>query len=1106
MKCNNNHNNNNNNNNNNNYYNDKLFFRVWRSIIIRKNIFYFLNSTSKNCSYNGTTNFREMAQNNNFEMILDKLKSNHFIYFDYSGSKLLHKLLNHNSNIYSNQINEIYKLLNQKNYFITNHYFNNFNNFSYLNFNNCGFNNNNNNNNNNDDNNTIVNNNKLINSKINQYYKLYTLIEIELKKLNNNIKKIQSFYKIIIKNYNDCLNNNNNYYYYNNKDNDLVQPKKKIKLNQNNIFKEKLNENDIKNQIYSNELVPIFTNLNLNSFLIPLTNEKVSFFQEELGIYIGPIMNNRNNKYFGGDIEIECLFNKKVLDECIDILLTDRENSISLIKYYTNNIQHATIFILSQIKRSRGLIYQPSYLKFIEYIKNNRNTLDLESLVSSGELYLISGVSNTKMSSRVLFFGNYYIYHCLLKENFKQIEVNVFNWITDSYINLSLILGFSVFKKSISSFKFFLKLFERKKIFYNTNDYFEDVVEETEMANQKSILYFDNIFLSNLEPEVISFIFKIIIVYHSSDYLEWLLNSSTQTKEKYHNFINTNFSTLLGYHLQQRDDINNKQPNDANVKKILVLFEHLFFKNQKVIDLDIPLAQIHQLFIQLLKKYNGENTVFKETQHCFIISLYKKTLHLDSNNLIDIYNQLNKLDNNNTIKQIINKTKYNGPNIFIKNILNSVINKDSNSIYKIINFLNNNSSSNNNNIKFGFIDDSFNYKLLFNNLVSIEKLSLKTFVKKSVKKGLVSRNNAMQLIESTTNIKLLKSFKKKNLIPIKFHLKDYFEENQTEYKLQQDSYEQLKTTLGDICNFKNKSQDWYQSLEYPFTYHSAPIGQLPVIQINAKGNEKEKEEEITFEELLKKGYDYLIDYIEKNGINQIKSIPSLDQFTLLRNISIEWFMRLYEPLIKYYFNDKTECLLILLVSHRNLEIFQFLWDHHLNSKEKKEKFLIYLFFNVFNWIESIPQTNQLIEYILKENQGYILNLNLDDQDIQIIHKIAILKAPLSVYKLIRSIFTEFKFKIDYDIFRLIIFIKYSNGRSFIDSYSRYDVVEYLYETNQIDNLKELIGQENLENKMVIQDFKDSDLTDYNSKEYPDGFIVVSKSMFILIHTIIKLQQ
>ncbi|EGC36568.1 expressed protein [Dictyostelium purpureum] len=130
-------------------------------------------------------------------------------------------------------------------------------------------------------------------------------------------------------------------------------------------------------------------------------------------------------------------------------------------------------------------------------------------------------------------------------------------------------------------------------------------------------------------------------------------------------------------------------------------------------------------------------------------------------------------------------------------------------------------------------------------------------------------------------------------------------------------------------------------------------------------------------------------------------------------------------------------------------------------------------------------TSPTVEYILKEKKEIISKMELKNRDIKNLFKGILRYSTSRSLMLARDVFPNFDFEITSSL--ILELISYEN--------SRYDIIECLYYQNLIPNLQSLLYQNNLPLFSVRYE---------NPLKY--NVITVTKSMFILIHTIIKNQK
>ncbi|EGC35578.1 hypothetical protein DICPUDRAFT_152068 [Dictyostelium purpureum] len=210
-------------------------------------------------------------------------------------------------------------------------------------------------------------------------------------------------------------------------------------------------------------------------------------------------------------------------------------------------------------------------------------------------------------------------------------------------------------------------------------------------------------------------------------------------------------------------------------------------------------------------------------------------------------------------------------------------------------------------------------------------------------------------------------------------------------------------------------------------------------------------------------YNAMIKYVKT--IQPI-TVNYLSNDLFSRSMSTEWFHKLYDPIIKTNLKPETHGILSFL-SNNNTEIFEFIWNNHINNIARKSLFLSlfkskldnYMYYggNSYIW---------LMEYMIKEKKEFIESLTLTEQELKEIHQNTLIYGTISIFKKIKSLFSSYSFKADEGI--LLSIIKSTNR------YYCCDVIEYLIKNDLI-----------LNSNILMDDKK------------------LSKSTFILNHTILK---
>ncbi|EGC37747.1 hypothetical protein DICPUDRAFT_76612 [Dictyostelium purpureum] len=244
--------------------------------------------------------------------------------------------------------------------------------------------------------------------------------------------------------------------------------------------------------------------------------------------------------------------------------------------------------------------------------------------------------------------------------------------------------------------------------------------------------------------------------------------------------------------------------------------------------------------------------------------------------------------------------------------------------------------------------------------------------------------------------------------------------------------------------------------------------------------QKEKTHSWVKDSLYMGNFENVFQYLEKNPIKEDSIFLYVIDLICSVSISKDWFAKFYITLFKGCINEMD----INFIGGLNIEIFEFLWDNHLETESSKISFL----YSIFNNKETIGniRIHTLFEYILKEKKHFILSLNLSCTQIKKIIRRLLLYGNITLFELTLSLFSNIVFEINSSILLKLIIN------------DRYDAIEYIFNNNLVPSFRDTIGKDNLDS-LLIKEYNNTELVSEGKKP-------TSKSMFILIHTIINLQN
>ncbi|EGC40265.1 hypothetical protein DICPUDRAFT_74205 [Dictyostelium purpureum] len=532
-------------------YNDEIFFKVFRNIFLKTLIFSFLKRDRSGHSYNGTTNMLKMLKKNKIEMILDKIKSNHFIYFNYTVFSQIwdhdfEKLFVPFVNKYKNTIKNFtpleksitFKSLNHTKYFINMYCFNN--------------NDNNNNNNNNDNNNNI-----------HPSYKIFELFQKSLE--SGSIETSRYLLQLINEN-------------RANFDKDLGSFSSIID-NEGVLKVMNFNPCNFENYFYS--------------LVENLTQEKYDFIKNELKVDLESLI--VKNKHLAkvkvrSNGEEPFLINSEMKVPSIDLLLLSNGFNLRILHEVgicVDNIDHAKIYVLRASKK-----YSSHILPALIHLSNNRDIKKLSTFIQR-----IEEILNKKMDI-IYLLGPFIIYYHLKKGNFQEIEdINTYGTDKNRDFVKKILRQFSVSKFSIAAY-IFLKRIEADETFYmfEKESSFDIKINKKVMNHEIALDFFDYIY-SKKDFEFITIFLESISQNYSIQFIKTLLDKNNNFKDLLQN------SFLLKeqpFYVREKEDSSDlsdsNESNESSESSIDFSDESNIFKDDKVIYERIKRIKIDKLF------------------------------------------------------------------------------------------------------------------------------------------------------------------------------------------------------------------------------------------------------------------------------------------------------------------------------------------------------------------------------------------------------------------------------------------------------------------------------------------------------------------------------
>ncbi|EGC36629.1 hypothetical protein DICPUDRAFT_150877 [Dictyostelium purpureum] len=699
-----------------------------------------------------------------------------------------------------------------------------------------------------------------------------------------------------------------------------------------------------------------------------------------------------------------------------------------------NNENYTKIHVLLKIQHS----FTDNHIQFRQFLIDNREC-SMEALIQASKKYIINSNSNTVNRELFYYFGVYLIYYYLQQNNYNQIEMLLnYSQNSSSILCINLIFYYSIFNLSIDTFNFYLSFINgpnntnrlNKDIIFKLKNYYEEI--DTSSHSIEIAKQFFNFLISDGNCGAIIIynwfeIFKVIIVYYDSQLLEYLLIHNEKFRTMYSYYMVHYFKDMLEIHFKR-----NKTTKQFNNKNIEIFIQQMKSVELSKKNVDQLLKKLKTKKCIILLNHFLKNYQYNQQQP----EIINEEIYSNFKNIYSFQNQFNV---DQTIQLYLNLDQ-DSVNIFFKF-------KEKNPFYL-----------NKSNILILNLIKSIIFKEYSQIVKIISTLQINSTLTTEDLNNVIGGGN-------------------KEIIGFLF-LNGYLDPFDIECLLEE-IFKQIdidKQFIFDLIpSEKNQLKNQYKESFYDLItikYHVDDISKETV-------KEDEDNESKSLVMLLYEGYYQKVwEYFQTNGaIN--KKLDVAD--SIYRDLPIDYFVRFYDPLIKVHLDDSDKVLEVCLY---RFDILEFLWIHHLDHEQKKD--LILKIFSEMNNMNCHP----IIEYILKEKKQFIYNdLQLDNDHIYKLHRNALVDGDISIYQLIRSIFTSFNFQIDFSIIKEVL--------HFDSGTARYDVIEYLYDNNLIPNFKDIIkGQ-----KILIREFNNRFIVPGDNST-----IIVTRSMFILIYTIIRLQE
>ncbi|EGC38592.1 hypothetical protein DICPUDRAFT_148710 [Dictyostelium purpureum] len=233
-------------------------------------------------------------------------------------------------------------------------------------------------------------------------------------------------------------------------------------------------------------------------------------------------------------------------------------------------------------------------------------------------------------------------------------------------------------------------------------------------------------------------------------------------------------------------------------------------------------------------------------------------------------------------------------------------------------------------------------------------------------------------------------------------------------------------------------------------------------------------------------YESVLRLIESRTTQISRKTFEAFKWDICKQIPMRWFEKLYEPMLKHTIIGTYT---IIDMCSTRFDITEFYWSNCFTERDKR------LFLETLLQKFSFQEYHPLIQYILKEKKQYIISLNHSEEYKYNILNLAFTTKNTLLFKLTHSAFPSTTFKINKEM--LLELIKY---RESFTNLADLEMLEFFFEYNLIPNLRGILG-EDINNLIIIDYFRS-----LKNKTLEKCSIIVSKSTFILIHTIIKHQE
>ncbi|EGC31562.1 hypothetical protein DICPUDRAFT_99177 [Dictyostelium purpureum] len=374
------------------------------------------------------------------------------------------------------------------------------------------------------------------------------------------------------------------------------------------------------------------------------------------------------------DITIECINNKEVIYTIKTLLLNGYPNSINLIEYSIENIDHAIIFLLNKMVENKPLTKQKkqSLMDFKIYLKNNQINSIID-LVKDAKALFVDSVD------LLYLFESYFLYYCLLTNDETTILKNL-----HKFKSRELLLIFSSFQGIPRYVDFFLKCQDQSKLFNCLN------ADLRSLEFNKTCLenYLNHVYKSNLTEEQMLMIFKTIIIHQSPEIINHFYIYSENINGKYSHLIKNNFFKMVIYHSD--NSYNMEAPSKLDVIISSLLMDK---RENKSLALQIN-NDINELEVTYFRQNSAQFTnnllyiVSKNKEVSFLIEVIKNVI--SSSQFFEIDEAINfykKLDQDlmvSVFKNQKNRFYFKKSSLLVSCLITSMVNNDRKTICNII--------------------------------------------------------------------------------------------------------------------------------------------------------------------------------------------------------------------------------------------------------------------------------------------------------------------------------------------------------------------------------------------------------------------------------------